>query len=162
VAALVACGEEEKTKQTQRTPAAAQARDAGTRRVRRRADAAPNPSKTAATPASPGGFHLDPGGGREGPSTSRPRTRSAHPLKLTLRSTPPGAVVWIDNQRIGVTPAFHELKSGGKPHRFTFLLEGYAMETYVFVPITDGVVHGTLNKLVKSPHDAGPGKAPAR
>lgn len=151
----MACGEgDADNKRTDRTPAAAALRDAGARIVanKRPRDAAPRPKSS--------GFHLDPVSvGDSGvPIRRRRRGKRTRPIKLTLRSTPSGARVLIDNKAIGVTPTFYELQTSGTPHRFTFLLEGYAMETYRFVPITDGVVHGTLTKLVKSQRDAGAAK----
>lgn len=43
----------------------------------------------------------------------------------------------------------------GRPHEFTFVLPGYAIARYRFIPVRDGIVHGTLSPL-KAPPDAGP------
>ena len=47
-------------------------------------------------------------------------------------------------------------KATGKPRNFVFTRRGYAMARYRFVPVTDGVVHGTLDKLTSPQPDAGP------
>ncbi len=76
----------------------------------------------------------------------RPRPR----LRLTLRSTPPGAVTTVDGQPIGQTPLTHELVSDGREHEFTFSLAGYSTEHYRFPPIQDGVIHARLRPVPRA------------
>lgn len=105
----------------------------------------------------PGGFHVD---DRKveyhRPQPSRPRARAkARRIYLNLRSTPPGALAFVDGERIGRTPAFWETSVTGKPRDFTFILNGYAMQRYRFVPVTSGTVHAKLERVVDEQADAG-------
>jgi hypothetical protein len=100
-------------------------------------------------PAS--GMHLD----DDMPNPVRPR-QARQPGKLvdiTLRSSPPGAIAAVDGQQIGRTPTYAPVTSGIE-HEFTFVLEGYAVARYRFVPIQSGVVHATMEP-VSSEIDAG-------
>lgn len=100
-------------------------------------------------------FHLDgadieyEGGRRDA------RPRKGRPIELVLRSTPPGAIAAIDGVAIGPTPAVWQGSTDGTPREFTFVLPGYAIARYRFIPMQSGVVHGTLGRL-KSEPDAGP------
>jgi hypothetical protein len=86
-------------------------------------------------------------------SSSRPKRT----VQLMLRSTPPGATIMIDGEHIGTTPSFWEGEVLTKPRDFVFILPGYAIGRYRFVPTHDSIVHPTLKKLVKEvPPDAGP------
>ena len=85
----------------------------------------------------------------------RPKKKQQPVIQLTLRSTPPGAIASIDGVKVGRTPAFWE-GTGGVPREFTFVLPGYKIARYRFVPITTGFVHGELHKLTAS-SDAGVG-----
>ena len=100
-------------------------------------------------PAS--GMHLD----DDGPNPTRPRQPRApgKPVDITLRSSPPGAIVAVDGQQIGRTPAYAPVTSGVE-HEFTFVLDGFAFARYRFVPVQSGVVHATLEP-VTSEVDAG-------
>jgi hypothetical protein len=94
-------------------------------------------------PAS--GFHLDdapaprPGG--------RNAARDRKPVQLLLRSTPAGAIAAVDGVRLGPTPVLWDGSLDGQPHEFTFVMAGHALARYRFVPVTSGIVHGTLVKL---------------
>lgn len=148
-AVLVACGNDADDEANRPAPvkAAAPLVDAGT------------PDATAVVePEPPGGFHLDPieDDSPPGKPDVRSPQRENRPIQITLRSSPPGAMAAIDGKLIGRTPAFWEGEFTGKPHEFTFVLPGYAMARYRFVPVTDGVVHGRLTKLVAPTFDAGP------
>lgn len=114
-------------------------------------DAAPAPGPAPPTPA----YHLD-----VGPSTGwSPASEKKSPpriLRLTLRSTPPGATALVDGVPIGSTPTYWEGPATGKPRNFVFTLPGHNMARYRFVPTTDGVVHATLKKLAADLPDAGP------
>ena len=113
------------------------------------------------TPSEPGSssasseFHLDgadieyEGGRRDA------RPRKGRPIELVLRSTPSGAIAAIDGVTIGPTPAVWQGSTDGRPREFTFVLPGYAIARYRFIPMQSGVVHGTLGRL-KSEPDAGP------
>jgi hypothetical protein len=108
------------------------------------------------TPASE--FHLD-----DSEITYRPRPRRGPAreeratIHITLKSTPSGAMAAVDGVPVGRTPAFWDGEVTGKPHEFTFVLPGYAMARYRFVPTTHGIVHGTLKRLAAEAGDAGPG-----
>lgn len=98
------------------------------------------------------GFHLDelpvvrPGG--------RIAVRDRKPVQILLRSTPTGAFAAVDNQRLGRTPVLWEGLLDGQAHEFTFAMAGHLLARYKFVPVTSGIVHGTLVKLTDD-RDAG-------
>jgi PEGA domain len=102
-------------------------------------------------PAS--GAHLDddPGSARHAGPTVPHAQRT---LEILLRSTPPGATVAVDGVIVGETPTYWEGDFTGREREFTFVMPGYAMARYRFVPITNGVVHGRLAKIVAD-QDAG-------
>ena len=75
-----------------------------------------------------------------------------------MRSTPPGAVAAVDGITVGPTPTLWEGTVDGRAREFTFVLPGYAIARYRFVPTQSGVVHGTLGRLKAQP-DAGPVEA---
>lgn len=116
------------------------------------ADAAPVARPVVSPPA--GGFHLDGDGFDEPRPGASGRARRGPPIAITLRSTPAGAVVSVDGEAVGRTPAYWEGMANGQPHEFTFVLPGYALVRYRFVPTTDGVVHGRLQRLAQPPADA--------
>jgi len=107
----------------------------------------------------PGGFHVDDRTVEyHRPQPSRPRALAkARRIYLNLRSTPPGALAFVDGERIGRTPAFWETTVTGKPRDFTFILNGYALQRYRFVPVTNGTVHAKLERVVDEQADAGAG-----
>jgi hypothetical protein len=100
----------------------------------------------------PTGFHLD--------DTAPPRpgsrlaARDRKPGQLLLRSTPTGAIAAVDGVRLGATPVLWEGVFDGQTHEFTFVMAGHALARYRFVPVTNGIVHGTLIKLTDD-RDAG-------
>jgi hypothetical protein len=109
---------------------------------------------TSTKPEGLGKYHLDTGG----KGAWKPRRGKAAPpriLRLTLRTSPPGAMAHVDGTPIGVTPTYWEGPATGKPRDFVFTLRDHAMARYRFVPVTDGIVHGQLRKLVTIPPDAG-------
>ncbi len=53
----------------------------------------------------------------------------------------------VDGLRVGTTPVLWEGLANGNPREFTFVLAGHALARYQFVPITDGIVHGTLARI---------------
>ncbi|RMH44995.1 MAG: hypothetical protein D6689_01015 [Deltaproteobacteria bacterium] len=83
-----------------------------------------------------------------------PRPRAARPVEIILRSTPPGAIAAVDGRVVGPTPAYWRGDADGTPHEFTFVLDGYALARYRFVPRVSGVVHATLEPVADA--DAGP------
>lgn len=113
------------------------------------------------TPTDPGagnasnGFHLDGADIEYEAGRREPRPRKGRPIELVLRSTPAGAIAAIDGIAIGPTPAVWQGSTDGTPREFTFVLPGYAIARYRFIPMQSGVVHGTLGRL-KSEPDAGP------
>ena len=112
------------------------------------------PSEPGASSAS-SDFHLD-GANIEYESARRDaRPRKGRPIELVLRSSPSGAIAAIDGVTIGPTPAVWQGTTDGRPREFTFVLPGYAIARYRFIPMQSGVVHGTLGRL-KSEPDAGP------
>jgi hypothetical protein len=101
-------------------------------------------------PAS--GFHLD-----DAPvvrTAGRIAARERKPVQLLLRSTPLGAVAAVDGVIVGRTPVLWEGVLDGQSHDFTFALPGHDLARYKFVPVTSGIVHGTLVKVTDD-HDAG-------
>ncbi len=107
-------------------------------------------------PAS--GFHLDEA--PAAPSGARAAARDRKPGQLLLRSSPAGAVAAVDGVIIGRTPVLWEGALDGQAHEFTFAMAGHALARYRFVPVTSGVVHGTLVKLTDD-RDAGVPEIPA-
>jgi PEGA domain len=108
-------------------------------------------------PAS--GRHLDDDG--TGHTLARPTApRPGRPIDIILRSTPPGAVVMVDNVPIGNTPTYWAGMADGKEHTFSFELAGYAGQFYRFVPVTGGVIHVRLDPVTGEP-DAGAPEPPA-
>lgn len=69
--------------------------------------------------------------------------RAGRPIEVILRSSPAGAKVAVDGVELGVTPTIW-LGETGAPHEFTFVLTGYAVARYRFVPVASGVVHPRL------------------
>lgn len=147
-AALIAgCkGGEEKAATSPPPPVTAVTLDAG-------APPPPDAGVTALPTFDPGsGFHLD-----EAPvvrPSARTPARDRKVVQILLRSTPTGAIAAVDGVRLGSTPVLWEGVLDGQPHEFTFVAAGHALARYRFVPVTGGIVHGTLTKLT-SDRDAG-------
>jgi hypothetical protein len=80
--------------------------------------------------------------------------RGAHPIQITLRTSPPGASAAVDGTPVGTTPAYWAGDADGREHEFTFDLHGYALARYRFVPVTSGVVHARLDPIAEET-DAG-------
>ncbi len=133
-----------------RTPAARVALDAGGAAVSPKTRSATTPVATAPS----GEFHLDEGGARRSKRRSGP-AGTGRTLHLTLRSTPTGATAAVDGRVVGTTPTYWEGPANGRAREFTFVHAGYAMARYRFVATSDGVVHGTLTKVVIETSDAG-------
>jgi len=109
-------------------------------------------------PAS--GRHLDDDG--TGHTLARPTApRPGRPIDIILRSTPPGAVVMVDNAPIGNTPTYWAGMADGKEHTFSFELAGYAGQFYRFVPVTGGVIHVRLDPVTGEPDAGAPEPPPA-
>jgi hypothetical protein len=125
--------------------------DAGPATATRSEPALPDPPRP--------GLHLDGVDTSYRPNRPVARPRQGREIELVLRSSPPGASASIDGKQIGVTPTFWRGTSDDQPHEYTFVKEGYAMARYRFVATHSGVVHGTLQPLVKEeeegPSDAG-------
>lgn len=105
-----------------------------------------------------GGFHLD-----DAPSTrpsGRLPPREKKVAQIILRSSPTGAMAAVDGVRLGPTPVLWEGLLDGQPREFTFVMAGHALARYRFVPITGGIVHGTLVKITDD-RDAGVPDIPA-
>jgi hypothetical protein len=100
-------------------------------------------------------FHLDGADVEYEAAKHDARPRKSRPIELILRSTPSGAIAAVDGVAVGPTPAIWEGATDGRPRDFTFVLPGYAIARYRFIPMQSGVVHGTLGRL-KSDADAGP------
>jgi hypothetical protein len=99
-------------------------------------------------PAS--GMHLDEGGERRTTAPAMP-ARAARPIDVTLRSTPPGAMVSVDGAVVGNTPTYWPGEADGREHTFVFALTGYAVAQYRFVPVTSGVIHVRLDRIAEDP-----------
>ncbi len=114
---------------------------------------------TAGDPATPASeFHLDDAEVEYEPTHRPSAGHKSRALELVLRSTPPGAVAAVDGITVGPTPTLWEGTVDGRAREFTFVLPGYAIARYRFVPTQSGVVHGTLGRLKTLP-DAGPVEA---
>src|SRR5688500_6580061 len=104
-------------------------------------------------PAS--GYHLDEDvGGGAARRSERTTPRERRWLSLTLKSSPSGAIAAVDGKVVGRTPVYWEGEFTGREREFTFVLPGYSMARYRFVPTHDGVVHGRLVKVAND-GDAG-------
>ena len=101
-----------------------------------------------------GPFHLD-DEKLSGPplktGTQKSPSRSRNSIELVLRSTPTGAEAAVDGIIVGRTPTLWTSPSGKEAHQFTFVLPGYSVARYRFIPVKDGVVHGSLQRLRLSP-----------
>ncbi|HTJ45049.1 MAG TPA: PEGA domain-containing protein [Kofleriaceae bacterium] len=118
-------------------------------------DAAPPPDGITAIGAfdPSSGMHLD----DDTPGARRGATNVVHTkrtLEILLRSSPTGATVAVDGVIVGQTPNYWEGDFTGREREFTFVMPGYAMARYRFVPTTNGIVHGRLTKIVAD-QDAG-------
>jgi hypothetical protein len=79
----------------------------------------------------------------------RPQPRAKREtLQIVLRSSPPGSQASVDGVIVGTTPTYWQGEKSGSPREFTFVLTGYSIARYRFVPIKDGIVHATLRPLV--------------
>ncbi|MGE0868071.1 MAG: PEGA domain-containing protein [Kofleriaceae bacterium] len=126
---------------------------------------APAPASDAGAPAittidrfdPQSGMHLDDDAVAKQPA--RPASRPGRPIDITLRSSPPGARVAVDGVPLGNTP---QLWSGetGRDHEFTFVMQGYAVARYRFIPIASGVVHAQLDPISDDGSDAGSAATP--
>ena len=116
-----------------------------------------NPSASAATTTDPeSGFHLDdPEVEYEIPRRGS-RPRKGRTIQIVLRSSPPGAVAAVDGVAVGPTPTLWEGTVDATPREFTFVLPGYAIARYRFVPTRNGVVHGTLEPIKAEGEDGDP------
>jgi hypothetical protein len=113
-----------------------------------------DPRPQTAPAASDGdSFHLDdPEVEYEVPR--RPsRARKGRPIEIVLRSSPPGAIAAVDGATIGATPAIWEGLADTTAREFTFVLPGYAIARYRFVPTQSGIVHGTLEPIKTEEED---------
>ena len=75
------------------------------------------------------------------------RPRKGPTIQIVLRSSPPGAVAAVDGVAVGPTPTLWEGTVDATPREFTFVLPGYAIARYRFVPTRNGIVHGTLEPI---------------
>lgn len=122
------------------------------------ASAAPAPVRTDSGAPQVTTISLDPGAGMhldgEVPhhaSASEGR-RARRPIDVILRSTPSGARAAVDGVPLGATPAYWSGEADGHEHEFTFVLPGFAVARYRFVPITSGIVHARLQRVADEPH----------
>jgi pyruvate dehydrogenase E2 component (dihydrolipoamide acetyltransferase) len=125
------------------------------------ASASTPPTPPAAPASDVGGFHLDDPTVDNPPADAaadppRPAEHKGKPVELLLRSSPPGAIAAIDGQTIGPTPVLWSGRGDGRAIDFTFVLPGYSTARYRFVPIQNGVVHASLERLKLEDADAGP------
>lgn len=100
------------------------------------------------------------GGSANVAADSAPPSRERHPIDVTLRSTPPGALVSVDGNPAGTTPAFWAGYADGRPHEFAFSLDRFETARYRFVPVTSGVIHARLDPIAEE-RDAGVAPPPA-
>ncbi len=124
------------------------------------APAAPLDTITELGNTDPNRF-TDPDPTRRAPAKP-PRNRSARPIDIILKSSPPGADAAVDGVIVGRTPAYWYGDADGHEHEFTFVLPGHDGARYRFVPIQSGTVHARLNLTdkVPDPADADPVTSP--
>jgi len=121
----------------------------------------PPGDETLAPPEQTGpdtsGFHLDDREIEYDIPRRGNRSRKGPPIQIVLRSSPPGAVAAVDGVTIGPTPSLWEGMADAATREFTFVLPGYAIARYRFVPTRSGIVHGTLEpiKAEDEPADRG-------
>jgi hypothetical protein len=96
-------------------------------------------------------MHLDDDATAPFVASPPPAGRTARPIDVTLRSTPPGAQVAVDGTVIGSTPAFWNGLADGREHQFVFTLRGHAIARYRFVPVASGVIHARLEPILEEP-----------
>lgn len=101
----------------------------------------------------PSGMPDDDSGSRVGAQPPQPG-RPGRPIDVTLRSSPPGALVEVDGVVIGNTPAFWSGIADGREHQFLFTLRGHGIARYRFVPVSSGVIHARLEPIAEEA-DAG-------
>ena len=110
--------------------------------------AAPDAGATAPPAYDPSGaYQLDPDVGPPARPSGRAASRDRRAIQLLLRSTPNGALAAVDGQQLGPTPVLWDGEADGAPHEFTFRLPGHALARYRFIPITGGIVHGSLPRI---------------
>ncbi len=84
------------------------------------------------------------------------RPRKGRTIQIVLRSSPPGAVAAVDGVAVGPTPTLWEGSVDATPREFTFVLPGYAIARYRFVPTRNGIVHGTLEPIKAEEEEGDP------
>lgn len=84
---------------------------------------------------------------------------AAPPTLLRVDSTPPGATVWVDGERVGQTPLVREVLAG--EHVVRLEHEGYASEQRR-LDTTTGLEHELNLALVALPPESGASKRPSR
>jgi hypothetical protein len=100
-----------------------------------------------ALPDPAAAYHLDDDVPATPRRADRGATRDRRFVQLLLASTPSGAIAAVDGKVIGRTPVYWEGEFTGRDREFTFVLPGYAIARYRFVPIQNGHVHGRLQKV---------------
>jgi hypothetical protein len=120
---------------------------------------APGTATAATAGQDPSSFHLDdPDVEYEVPRRSS-RSRRGRQIEIVLRSSPPGAVAAVDGVAIGPTPSLWQGFTDTTPREFTFVLPGYAIARYRFIPTRSGIVHGTLEPIKVEEEPGRPGRA---
>ena len=89
------------------------------------------------------------------------RGRKGRPIEIILRSSPPGAVAAVDGVTLGPTPSIWEGVADATAREFSFVLPGYAVARYRFVPTRSGIVHGKLEPIKAEAADAAPKRPPS-
>jgi hypothetical protein len=87
------------------------------------------------------------------------KPREKRYLGIMLSSTPSGAIVAVDGRDVGRTPTYWEGEFTGGERCFSFRKAGHNTQTYRFVPVKDGFVHGSLDE---GPDEADPCKPTPR
>jgi hypothetical protein len=114
-----------------------------------------HPATPGAAAQPPDSFRIDAPTDGDEANDKRPEPKGK-PVELLLRSSPPGAIASVAGEPNGSTPVLWRGTAEGQALDVTFVLPGYATARYRFVPVQNGEVHGTLERIKLVEADAGP------
>jgi eukaryotic-like serine/threonine-protein kinase len=117
------------------------------------------PEETTAPVAASGGADAHEAASADAGAASRPAddagAASTPPedtrIVWTIVSEPAGAEVWLDDQRVGVTPHLVRLGRSDQAHQLRLRLEGYEEERWSQTPAEDRLLSRSLKAIPKKP-----------